>query len=80
MKINKKYIWLYLPLVLSLMLWIIIYSCKKDKKLSVYVLLASIVLCLMCFSVGNNISKLCIAPLLGWLIFALLMNAQEIQQ
>jgi translocator protein len=79
-RVNKKYIWLYLSLVLSLVFWIFTYSCKKDKKLSVYILLISIVVCLMCFSVGNEISKLCISPLLGWLIFALLMNTQEIQQ
>ena len=79
-RINKKYSLLYILLNIILISWVISYSCKKNKKLSVYILLLSIIVCLLCFSVGNITSKLCLSPLLGWLIFAMLMNIEEVQK
>ena len=70
---------LYSLLVLLLSAWIIAYSCKNNKKVAVYILLISIMASLMTFSVGNTTSKLLLSPLIGWLIFATLMNTTEVQ-
>lgn len=69
----------YSILTLLLLSWIITYSCQKDKQTSVYILLASVMACVACISTGTVQTKLMISPLLGWLIFALLMNTTEIQ-
>jgi benzodiazapine receptor len=76
---NKLNSIIYGLITLLLMSWIIFYSCEKDKKSSVYILICSIMAAFACISVGNNVSKILISPLIGWLIFALMMNAQEIQ-
>ena len=57
----------------------IICSCQKNKRAATWVLLLSIIAIFMCFSIGNYISKLLLCPLIGWLIFALLMNSTEVQ-
>jgi len=69
----------YTLLVLLLCLWIFVYSCKKNKKLAIYVLLISIVFSGLCYTIGNNISKLMIVPLIGWLLFAMLLNIFEVK-
>ena len=69
----------YCVLTLLLTTWVFVYSCKKDKQSSVYILLASIIASFTCFSTGTIQTKLMISPLIGWLIFALLMNTTEIQ-
>ena len=67
-------------LTLVLVLWIFVYSCKEDKENAVFVLLASLMASIMCLSIGNKTSRILIAPLVGWLIFATLMNTTEVQQ
>ena len=66
-------------LIIFLSLWIIIYSCKQNKKLAVYVLLLSFTFSLLSYTVGNLESKLLIVPLIGWLLFATLLNILEVQ-
>ena len=72
--------WFYILLTALLMSWIIVYSCRNNKKGAVYILLGSIIVSLLCFSVGDKISKLCISPLIGWLLFAMIMNTTEVQK
>jgi tryptophan-rich sensory protein len=69
----------YILTTLFLCLWIVFYGCKKNKKQASWVLLISLMLVLMCFSQGNYLSKILLAPLIGWVIFALLMNTTEVQ-
>jgi tryptophan-rich sensory protein len=40
----------------------------------------SIIFSLMSFTQGNEISKILIAPLIGWCIFAQLMNITEVEK
>lgn len=66
----------YILLVLSLTLWPILYSCFDKKKYGVFVILSCILFALLYLcSVSNTTSRLCVVPLLTWLIFALLLNS-----
>ena len=73
-------VFLYLLLFVSLNSWIWIYSCKKQKINAIYSLVICIVVTLMCYTVGNTISKLLITPLIGWLLLATLINVDEINK
>ena len=66
---------LYLLLILSLCLWIIVYSCKKDKKKALYILPISM---LITICILIHTPNFYIAPLLIWLLFALLLNFTEV--
>lgn len=71
----------YSSLMILLALWIVIYSCRKNPKGAVYVLLASLVVCIgILVGVGNTLGKMLMVPLMGWLLFALLMNITQVQQ
>ena len=69
----------YGSLVFLLSLWIIIYSCENNKLGGVYILILSIVFSLLCYTVGDLTSRLLIVPLIGWLLFATLLNVFEVQ-
>lgn len=68
----------YILLNIALCSWIYLYSCKKDKITAIYGLAVSFTFALMCYTLGNTTSKLCIVPLIGWLFFATLINVGEI--
>lgn len=70
----------YILLNALLSMWIIFYSCYKDKINSIYILVGSIVASLLCFTIGNTTSRLLISPLIGWLLLATLLNVQEVNQ
>lgn len=70
---------LYSLLAIFLGLWIVMYGCVKSKTASAWILVVCIALVLGCFSIGNVWSKLLLAPLLAWLIFATIMNTTEVQ-
>ena len=70
----------YTILVLLLTSWIVTYSCAGNKKMGVFVILGALMTALMCMSIGNAISRVMVAPLVGWLVFAMMMNAIEIQE
>lgn len=69
----------YMLATISLALWIYIYGCKKSNKGAAWVLIVSVALTLMCFAQGNYVSKVLIAPLIAWCLFAQLMNTTEVQ-
>jgi len=71
---------LYLLLNLLLCTWIYVYSCLDKKKESVYVIVGCFTLALVCFSLGNYISKMSISPLIGWLFLATLLNVLEVEK
>lgn len=77
---NPYYSIPYILLNTLLVLWIIMYSCKGDKQAGVYVILASLMAAIGCFAVGPIHSKITITPLIAWLVFAMMMNAAEIQE
>ena len=70
---------LYILTTLSLALWIYIYGCRKSKKTASWILILSVALSLMCFTQGNDISRILIAPLIAWALFAQIMNTTEVQ-
>lgn len=75
---NSKTLY-YLVLSLILCLWIIVFSCFKDKKSASWILLASVTMCTSVIVVSSKKSQLLLTPLLGWLLFALLMNTMDVQ-
>jgi len=67
-------------LVILLSLWIYVYSCKNNKKDAIYILVLSVVFSLLCYTVGNLNSQILIVPLIGWLLFATLLNIFEVEK
>ena len=68
-------------LILSMVAWMITYSCAKNKRGAVYVLLMSTALSLAVYTVCPSLmTKLMVIPLMCWLGFALMMNATEVQE
>ena len=68
-------------LLLTLVLWPVLYSCQKNRRAGVWVLLpallfAATVVCLA----PAVVPRVLALPLLVWLGFALLMNAVEVQE
>lgn len=70
---------MYFALSTLLALWIVAYSCMKNKKLSIYVLLLSMVIIGSLMVLIPQKSKLMLMPLTVWLSFAILMNTTEVQ-
>jgi tryptophan-rich sensory protein len=70
----------YILLNIALCSWIYLYSCKNDKKNAIYVLLISFVFSLLCYTIGNRNSKMLIVPLIGWILFAMLLNIFEVEK
>ena len=66
-------------LVFLLSLWIIIYSWQNNKIGGEYILMLSIVFSLLSYTIGDLTSQLLIVPLIGWLLFATLLNIFEVQ-
>ena len=77
---NKWNSVLYTALVLSLVSWLIVYECDKNKIGGVWNLAVSVLLAVMCLIVGNTSSRLILAPILGWLIFAMQLNINEVSK
>jgi tryptophan-rich sensory protein len=72
---------IYLSLNLILCLWLYVYSCRKDKKNAIYVIVLSMVFALFCYTVCEDVlGKLAIVPLIGWLYLATLINIFEVEQ
>ncbi len=71
---------MYLSLNLILCLWLYVYSCRKDKKNAIYVIVLSMVFALFCYTVCEDVlGKLAIVPLIGWLFLATLINIFEVE-
>jgi len=69
----------YSILVFLLSVWILVYSCQKNKKLAIYILLLSVITGIFAYNFSLNFnSKLLIAPLIAWLIFATILSITEV--
>ena len=69
---------LYTMLTICLCLWLIVYSCFKNKMGGVYTLLLTLLILLMTYTASNKTSQYLLCPLIVWIIFALLLNVFEI--
>lgn len=67
----------YGTLNLLLIMWLMVYSCAGNKEFGQYVILASIIISIGCMYIGTIGSRLTILPLVGWLVFATVLNAAE---
>lgn len=71
---------LFLLLNIILCLWIVMYGCNKNKKVGLYIIVLSILVCiLLMVTMNNKLSVAMLSPLLVWLHFALLLNMFEVQ-
>lgn len=70
---------LYCSLIFLLSFWIVAYACMKRKHLALAILLMSLLACFSCTLLNNSTwTKLCLAPLFIWLIFALFLSTSEL--
>lgn len=59
--------------------WIVVYSCKKNKKHAIFVMLAIILnISLLMIKIPQK-SKLLLVPLAVWIFFAMLLSTTELQ-
>ena len=80
-KINRELSDIFYSLLsIILCIWIFVYSCKNNKKYGIYVLLLSIIFSILCYTVADLKSRCLLAPLMGWLLFAMLLNIFEVQK
>lgn len=56
-----------------------IYECENKKREGAWILAVSIMVSLMAMIVGNTSSRLTLAPVITWILFALIMNTTEVQ-
>lgn len=70
---------LYLIFTLSLCMWIVTYSCLGSKLGAAWVLLVNLVAGLVTLVLSTKTSQALLCPLIGWLLFALLMNTTDVQ-
>lgn len=67
----------YLLTSLMLALWLVVYSCWKQTKNAVFVLLASVLCVAFNIALSSPAEKLMLLPLIVWVSFATLMNAWQ---
>ena len=70
----------YAATVLALNLWQVVYSCKGQVKNAVFALLASVLCAAYAIALSKAPERLMLLPLLVWLSFATLLNAQQAVQ
>ena len=59
--------------------WIVVYSCEKNKKKAIYVMLSIILSIVLLMILIPKKSKLYLAPLGVWILYALLLSTTEVQ-
>lgn len=70
---------LYSLVTILLTLWIVVYSCLKNKKGGVYVLFGTICSVILCMNISPIESRMMLSLLLTWLLLASLLNTFEVQ-
>jgi len=70
---------LFTLLIISLNSWIVVYSCAKQKKNALYILVISVAISLATwgYSVGTT-QMFYLTPLVAWLVFATMLNFTEV--
>tara|TARA_B100000575_G_C23031584_1_gene593899 strand:- start:554 stop:994 length:441 start_codon:yes stop_codon:yes gene_type:complete len=76
---NKNIDLLFIILSSLLAIWIIVYSCMKDKKNAIFILLLILLSIVYLIILIPQKSKLYLAPLLVWILFATFLNTTEVQ-
>lgn len=77
---NNKYLNIpYLILLLLLLSWVIIYSCKDNKVNGVYVLFLTMLTIIITMILGNTYSRLFLSPFLVWILLATFINILEVE-
>ncbi len=64
--------------VVLMLLWVIVYSCMNNTKGALFVLLALVMSSIALLGCTSGISTILIAPYIGWIIFALMLNFTEV--
>ncbi len=67
----------YLLTTALLGLWLVVYSCMRNTKGAVFVLLASVLSVAFNIALSGPVERLMLIPLMVWLCFATLMNAWQ---
>ena len=67
----------YLLTTLLLGVWLVVYSCMRQTKNAVFVLLASVLSTAFNIALSGRAERLMLLPLIVWLSFATLMNAWQ---
>ena len=70
---------MYSCLVFLLGIWIFVYNGLSKKTAASWILILILAFAFACICLGNQWSKIMIAPLIAWCIFAMIMNTTEIQ-
>jgi len=70
---------LFFTLSSLLAVWIVVYSCRKDKKNAVFVMVAILLAIALLMVLIPQKSKLMLTPLGIWILFALLLSTTEVQ-
>jgi tryptophan-rich sensory protein len=70
---------LYIIITALLTLWIVVYSCLKNKKGGIYVITTCIGCIILTMNIVSIYSRLLLTPLITWLSLALLLNVFEVQ-
>lgn len=68
---------LFLSLNSFLCMWIIAWSCMKDKKKALYIIVMALTNTIMLIKVSTNGLYMC--PLFGWLLYAMLLNYHSVK-
>ncbi len=67
----------YAATVVALNVWQIVYSCYENVKGGVFALLGAVLCAAFTVSLSGDVERLMVIPLLVWLSFATLLNAQQ---
>ena len=67
----------YLATSLLLALWLVTYSCLRQTKNAVFVLLASVASVALNMALSRKTEQIMLIPLIVWVSFATLMNAWQ---
>lgn len=68
----------YIVTLCLLIAWIILQNKKVKKKIQAWVLFVTLMMSLYCYTLVKKNSKLCLVPLLTWVLFAIWMSIAEI--
>lgn len=69
----------YLATSLMLALWLVVYSCWRQVKNAVFVLLAAVLCVAFNLALSTKTETLMVIPLLVWVSFATLMNSAQVE-
>ena len=76
----NKYNYISYSIFIALLcLYIILYGCKKNAQAGVYILLFSLINAIIIMNINNLAGRCLFTPVIVWLLFATLLNTQQVQ-